>query len=77
LQVFRENERAATFLGCGSGRSMTLRVLGVFRDACEDSAGRWVAPIAEGKDRKSELARHASPKVHAVLGRMQGSGADL
>ncbi len=52
LQVLRENERAATFLGCGSGRSMTLKVLGGFRDACEDSAGRWVAPIAEGKARK-------------------------
>jgi len=62
LQVFRENERAATFLGCGSGRSMTLRVLGIFRDACEDSTGRRVAPIGEGKDRKSERARHAGDK---------------
>ena len=52
LRVVRENERAATFLGCGSGSSKTLKCLGGFRDACEDSAGRWVAPIAEGKERK-------------------------
>ncbi len=51
---------------------MTLRVLGVFRDACEDSAGRWVAPIAEGKDGKSELARHAEDKATAGVGILQG-----
>src|ERR1700733_12296693 len=48
LQVFREKERAATFLGCGSGRSMTLRVPGGFRDACEDSAGRWGCANSRG-----------------------------
>jgi hypothetical protein len=39
-------------LGCGSGSSKTLKFLGVFRDACEDSTGRRVAPIGESKERK-------------------------
>jgi hypothetical protein len=33
--------------------------LGVFRDACEDSTGRLVAPIGVGKKREMEAARHA------------------
>jgi hypothetical protein len=44
--------------------SKTLKDLGVFRDACEDSAGRRVAPIAEGKRRELDPARHAAYKLH-------------
>jgi hypothetical protein len=53
------------------------RDLVVFRDACEDSAGRWMAPIAEGKGRKWVAARHAGDKVTAGLGILQGLGASV
>ena len=51
---------------------MTLSALGVFRDACEDSTGRGVAPVAEGKTRKSECGRHAGDKVIARVCILQG-----
>jgi len=51
--------KSRDLLGRGSGRSKTLKWLGVFRDACEDSAGRWIAPIAEGKKHGLEATRHA------------------
>ena len=66
-----ENERAATCLGLRLGKVEDSEVcLGVFRDACEDSVGRWVAPIGVGKKCELEAARHAGYKVTTGCGRI-------